>query len=108
MILKGVDRVPLLKVWGVGALTKKSMRTTIPAPLIAICAEVISGRETHASLDNLFMYAGAPGDPPDGSKHAKALVWLRRVNNDLTLDPLLVLGRLIEAYMEEEAPPVPP
>ncbi|OCZ64320.1 ATP-dependent RNA helicase HrpA [Achromobacter xylosoxidans] len=84
------------------------MRTTIPAPLIAICADVISGRETHASLDNLFMYAGAPGDPPDGSKHAKALAWLRRVNNDLTLDPLLVLGRLIETYMEEEAPPVPP
>lgn len=46
------------------------------------------------------MYAAAPGDPPDGSKHVKALEWLRRVNKDETVDPLTVLGKLIEGYME--------
>ncbi len=78
------------------------MRTLIPAPVIAVVAEIISSRETHATLDSLFMYAGAPGDPPLESKHAKALAWLRRVNQDDTVEPLEVLGRLIESYMDQE------
>lgn len=76
------------------------MRLTIPAPVISVVADIASGRETHASLDSLFMYAAAPGDPPDGSKHVKALEWLRRVNKDEAVEPLAVLGRLIEGYME--------
>lgn len=76
------------------------MRTPIPAPVISVVADIASSRETHASLDSLFMYAAAPGDPPDGSKHVKALEWLRRVNKDETVDPLTVLGKLIEGYME--------
>lgn len=83
------------------------MRRLIPAPVIATCAEIMSQRETHASLDNLFMYAGAPGNPPDGSKWVKAQEWLRRINTDPSVtQPLQVLARLIEAYMEE-APPKP-
>ena len=78
------------------------MRILIPAPVIAVVAEIASGRETHATLDSLFMYAGAPGDPPPESKHAKALAWLRRVNQDEAVEPLEVLGRLIEGYMDEE------
>ena len=80
------------------------MRPQIPAPVVAVCAEILSQRNTHASLDSLFMFAGAPGDPPEGSKWVKAQDWLRRINNDETLQPLRVLGRLIEAYMEEEPP----
>jgi len=48
------------------------------------------------------MYAGAPGNPPDGSKFTKALEWLRRVNQDESVKPLEVLGRLIEGYMDGE------
>lgn len=84
------------------------MRRSIPAPVIAACAEVISQRETHASLDNLFMYSGAPGDPPEGSKWVKAQDWIRRLNTDESVQPLQILGRLIEAYMEEEPPPASP
>lgn len=80
------------------------MRRLIPAPVIAAAAEVVVGRETHASLDSLFMHAGAPGDPPEGSKWFKAQEWLRRLNKDESLQPLQVLGRLIEAYMEEPPP----
>lgn len=80
------------------------MRTLIPAPVIAACAEIMSRRETHVSLDNLFMYAGALGDPPEGSKPVKTQEWLRRINADESTQPLLVLGRLLENYMEE-APP---
>jgi hypothetical protein len=55
-------------------------------------------------MDSLFMYAGAPGDPPEGSKHVKAQEWLRRVNTDRSVQPLQILGRLIEGYMEEIPP----
>jgi len=55
-------------------------------------------------LDNLFYHAGAPGDPPEGSKHVKAQAWLRRINADESIDPLKILGLLIEAYMEEPPP----
>jgi hypothetical protein len=42
-----------------------------------------------------------PGDPPPGSKHTKALEWLRRINKDESVaDPLAVIGRLIEGYLE--------
>jgi hypothetical protein len=79
-------------------------RRLIPAPVIAACAEIVSQRETHASLDSLFMHAGALGDPPEGSNWVKAQEWLRRVNRDESSEPLRVLGRIVEAYMEERPP----
>lgn len=81
------------------------MRQTIPSTLIAVCAEIVSRRESHATLDSLFMYAGASGDPPVASKHAKALEWLRKTNKDGNANPLDVVGRLIENYMEEHLDP---
>src|SRR4051812_41591634 len=80
------------------------MLKQIPAPLIAAFSEIAAARETHASIDNLFVYAGAPGDPPQGSKRDKSLSWLRRVNAMKSVDPLAIMGKLLEAYMEE-APP---
>lgn len=76
------------------------MSYRIPAHVIATVAEVIVDSETHASMDNLFLYANAPGDPPDGNKLTKAQAWLRRVNQDPGIDGLEVLGRLVEGYME--------
>lgn len=76
------------------------MRQLIPTPVISVLADISSSRETHASLDSLFMYASAPGDPPEGSKHVKALEWLRRVNKDKDIDPLEICGKFIEGYME--------
>ncbi|MBX9849340.1 MAG: abortive infection family protein [Rhodocyclaceae bacterium] len=78
------------------------MSTPIPQAVIAVCAEIMARRETHATLDSLFMYAGAPGEPPEGSKHAKALEWMRIINRTESVEPLRVLGSLIEAYMEDE------
>ncbi|WP_235786921.1 hypothetical protein [Yersinia nurmii] len=79
------------------------MDRKIPQPLIATVAEHISSLETHASLDNLFMYADSPGEVPDGSKHVKALAWIRRINKECK-DPLSILGKLIEGYMESSNP----
>lgn len=82
------------------SLALRAMRREIPSAVIAVVAEVASIAETHATLDSLFMYAEAPGDPPAVSKHAKALEWLRRTNRDESVDPMRVLGRFIEGYME--------
>ena len=81
------------------------MRQIIPAPVIAVVAEIVANRETHATLDSLFMYAGASGDAPPGSKHAKAIEWLRQTNLDESVVPLEILGRLIEQYMDEDLDP---
>lgn len=81
------------------------MRRTIPSPVMSICAEIAANRETHATLDSLFTYAGATGEPPQGSKASKALEWLRITNKDESVVPLDVLGRLIENYMEAPLDP---
>jgi len=81
------------------------MRPVIPAPVMSVCAEIAANRETHATLDSLFTYAGASGDPPAGSKPAKALEWLRITNKDESSKPLDVLGKLIENYMEAPLDP---
>ena len=67
---------------------------------MAVCADIISTLESHASLDNLFTYSGASGEPPAGSKPVKALEWLRKTNKDPSADPLKVLGRIIESFMD--------
>ena len=77
----------------------------IPATVLSVCAEIAANRETHATLDSLFTYAGASGDPPPGSKPAKAQAWLRVKNEDVNAKPLDVLGRLIENYMEAPLDP---
>jgi hypothetical protein len=81
------------------------MRRKIPQPVLAVVADYAAGVETHDTLNGLFRYAGCPGDPPPGSKPAKALEWLRRVNKDESVEPLEVLGRLLEGYMEKPSVP---
>jgi hypothetical protein len=76
----------------------------IPAYVLAAIADAVSETETHASLDSLFMYAEAPGDPPDGSKAVKALEWLRRINKQCGERSFSVIGRIIEKYMEPPEP----
>jgi hypothetical protein len=75
------------------------MRKEIPAPVIAVLSDSLPSIESHASLDNLFLHADAPGDPPEGSKPVKTQAWLRRINKEAK-EPLRVLGKLIECYME--------
>jgi len=78
------------------------MRAEIPAPVIAVLSEVLEQCETHASLDRLFMYAEAPGDPPTGNKQVKVQEWLRRTNRDRNVEPMVVLGRVLEPLLDVE------
>jgi Abortive infection C-terminus len=76
-----------------------TMNKLIPAPVLSLVADFVADQETHASLDSLFTYAEATGDPPPGSKPVKALTWLRATNKAHP-EPLAVLGRIIHQYME--------
>lgn len=76
------------------------MAKSIPPALLAIVSDLVSAAETHASINSLFMYADAPGEPPEGSKHVKAQEWLRSVNK-VHPEPLSVLGAIISKYLED-------
>lgn len=80
---------------------------TIPSYVISAIADTVSQAETHASLDSLFMYANAPGEPPEGSKAVKALEWLRRISKESGSDSLVIIGRIIEKYLEVEIEETP-
>lgn len=75
------------------------MNNMIPRPIISVLSEKLPDLESHASLDSLFMYADAPGEVPEGSKPVKVLEWLNRTNKT-SEQPLKVLGKLLEKYME--------
>lgn len=77
------------------------MRKEIPAPLISACAELVSVEETHASMESLFLYAGASVETSAGNKLTKAIEWLRQTNKDSNIDPLTVLGKILESYLDE-------
>ena len=75
------------------------MKKKIPIPIVAILSEHLPEIESHASLDNLFGYADAPGESPEGSKPTKITAWLHRINKESEF-PLMILGKLLERYME--------
>lgn len=67
----------------------------------ALCAavgEVLGG--SHATLDALFVSAGAPGDPPPLPHATKWKEWLFRAGQDPNIDSLAVLGNLLEEFMD--------
>jgi hypothetical protein len=71
----------------------------IPAVVITVLADNLPNLETHAGLNDLFLHANAPTPPPDGSKPVKTLSWLRKINRE-SENPLSILGKLIECYVE--------
>lgn len=77
--------------------------THIPTAIAAVVNEVLQG-SSHATLDKLFQSSGAPGDPPSLSHAAKWKAWLMRCNTADGVDPLSVLGKVLEELMEVEPP----
>lgn len=74
----------------------------IPASVAKVVNEVLTG--SHASLNAQFQQAGAPGDPPQLSHASKWKIWLLAANNNPDVEPLSVLGRVLEEFMEVEPP----
>lgn len=48
------------------------------------------------------MKAGAPGDVPEGNCEKKCSSWLKRCNDDPSIDAVEVLGSIIQEYMDED------
>jgi len=77
------------------------MSNQIPNSVIGAVSSVIAAHYySHSKLNSLFLEAGAPGDAPDGNCEAKCAAWLRRCNEDFSVDALAVLGRLVQAFMD--------
>ena len=73
--------------------------------LCAVVGSVLSSTGSHATLDALFESAGAPGDPPALAHQSKWKEWLFRAGQDPDVDGLVVLGTLLEEFMD--LPPKP-
>lgn len=79
------------------------MPNKIPTSVIGAVASVIGAYyHRHSTLNSLFMESGAPGDAPDGNCEAKCSLWLKRCNEDPSVDGLVVLGQIIQKFMEQE------
>lgn len=78
------------------------MQNQIPTFVISVLSDVIDQSETHATLNALFMYAEAPGDPPEGNKRVKVQEWLRRANKETNCDAYKVLGHILEKYLDDQ------
>ncbi len=79
------------------------MRSNIPNSVIGAVASVIAAYYySHSTLNSLFMESGAPGDVPPGNCEAKCAAWLRRCNEDRSVDPLVILGHVIQKFMDQE------
>jgi hypothetical protein len=76
----------------------------IPNPVCAVVGGVLDSFNTHADLDTLFPEKGAPGEPPPGNKIYKCTNWLKRCNHTPDIEPLAVLGGVLELFMEMDLP----
>jgi hypothetical protein len=74
----------------------------IPNSVVGAVASVIGAHYySHSKLDSLFMESGAPGDVPAGNCEAKCSAWLRKCNEDPSVDALAVLGQIIQKFMDQ-------
>ncbi len=81
------------------------MSGKIPNSVIGSVASVIAEHYySHSKLETLFMESGAPGEVPEGNCEKKCSNWLKRCNENPTIDALEVLGAVIQEYMDKEPP----
>ncbi len=79
------------------------MANKIPNSVVGAVSSVIAAHYySHSVLNSLFMESGAPGDIPLGNCETKCSAWLKRCNEDPTVDPLAVLGLVIQKFMDQE------
>ncbi len=79
------------------------MSNDIPNSVIGSVSSVIAQHYySHSKLNMLFMESGAPGDVPVGNCEQKCSTWLKRCNDNSSVDGLSVLGEVIQRYMDNE------
>ncbi|WP_196994409.1 abortive infection family protein [Thioalkalivibrio sp. ALE9] len=84
-------------------LEEACVPSKIPNSVIGAVASVIAAHYySHSTLNSLFMESGAPGDVPLGNCETKCAAWLRRSNEDPSVNALAVLGQVIQKFMDQE------
>ncbi|MEM7759900.1 MAG: abortive infection family protein [Cyanobacteria bacterium P01_A01_bin.40] len=84
-------------------------KNEIPAPVIDLLADKLPKHENDDALKDLFLHANAPEASKQyygftyDTKHLKTKAYLRRINRE-SENPLSVLGKLIECYVELPEP----
>jgi hypothetical protein len=82
-----------------------SLSQKIPNAVVGAVASVIAKHYySHSKLDTLFMESGAPGEVPEGNCEKKCNNWLKRCNEDSSINALEVLGAVIQDYMDQDPP----
>lgn len=90
-------------------MVDQTMPNKIPNSVIGAVASVIAAHYySHSRLNSLFMESGAPGDAPEGNCERKCGQWLKRCNEDESVEPLQVLGSVIQDFMELESSAINP
>lgn len=78
-------------------------RIEIPNSVIGAVADVLGGYYySHSRLNTLFMESGAPGEPPEGNCVNKCVTWLKKCNQDFSVNPIVILGAVLQDYMDKE------
>ena len=75
--------------------------TKIPAAIIGVMSNIYSDYYTHSQINSLFLAASAPDEIPETNKPDKITNWLRLINNK-SIEPLKILGALLEGFLEQE------
>ncbi len=79
------------------------MANKVPNSVVGATSSVIAAYYySHSALNALFMESGAPGEVPVGNCETKCSSWLKRCNDDPSVDALSVLGQVIQKFMDQE------
>ena len=82
-------------------------KSGIPNPVTVVVGRALAAYYSyHGQLNDLFVEKGAQGDPPPGTRHQKAIEWLKHVSGDDSVDALEVLGGVLEKFMEAKHPAI--
>lgn len=57
---------------------------------------------SHSKLNTIFIESGAPGDAPKGNCETKCNKWLKRCNDEPSINALEALGSVLQGYMDKE------
>lgn len=75
----------------------------IPNAVATVVGEVLGSHYySHRRLETLFADAGAPAEVPEGNCVEKCRRWLRKCNDAPGVDPVAVLGAVLEEFMDYE------
>ncbi len=80
-----------------------TMTEKIPLQVATVIGDVLGTHYySHTRLNTLFVESGAPGVPPAGNCVDKCQAWLKRCNGEATIQPLRVLGEVLQEFMDHD------